>query len=577
MKIHILLLCAFALSPISAFAIQYVGNGGNIVQCTTADGKTTYEVLDSFESRLLRKKPLILNEGDPKTVAEAAVSELKELSPQRMRLYLQNLASFESESELTDAMLTPLEDAKYTAIPKNCRVLQAVIQQDFATPENKRYFIQKSNWEKLESTQKAVLMLHEIVYREALSAGQTNSIGARALVGLLISGEIRKLSPSEFAQTLFNLDFNRFEAQGLAFRLFDVKNGNKIPSMPVFGSKGEILSGMLVDVGELHFPSLNPVASARGKVKPNPTQVEFWENGAPKHIQAQDELDLVGIPASVKTREIWLDRDGLLAGVQADEPFRLSFETYFLNFAPGKLAYERGFLTASYAPLHDGWFEVNGKPVYVTPEPQKQDIPTLEFLPSGRIASVFGQAPVGILYHGHSLPLVDLKLHENAVIAGGKLTQSVSFSEKDRSYHFAENEVLYFSSEGELLSSPKIGKTTVLSIKADAEARPGETFKLTFSFQGEPVARRWMMFVQFLDAGDFPVFHYDRWPPSSMEFAHEITVPTSLKPGRYRIAIGLYDPKTDGDMFKMETGPKVIAISEDRYQIGEIQIDPPLK
>ena len=143
-------------------------------------------------------------------------------------------------------------------------------------------------------------MLHEIIYREAISAGQTNSIGARALVGLLISGEIGKLSPSEFAQTLFNLDFDTFEAQGLTFRLFTTQNGTKIPSMPIFENKGEILSGVLVDVGDLHFPNLDPAVSARGKIKPNPAQVEFWENGSPKHIQTQDELDLVGIPSFCK-------------------------------------------------------------------------------------------------------------------------------------------------------------------------------------------------------------------------------------------------------------------------------------
>ena len=386
MKVHqFLLLCIFALSPLRAFAIQYVGNGGNIVQCTAAEGKTTYEVLDSFESRSLRKKPLILTQGNPKDLAIEAISGLKSISPERAKLYLKSIENFDSESELTDAKLTSLEDSKYAGIPPHCQVEQAVIQQDFATPGSKRYFIQKALWQKLDSSQKAVLILHEIIYREALSIGQTDSIATRAFVGLLISGEIRKLSVPEFAQTLFGLGFDTLDAQGLKLRLFEMRNGIKVPSMPVFNSRGQLLSADLVDIGELQLPNLNPAAAVRGKLKPNPAHVEFWEDtpGAPRHIQTHEDLDLVGVPPTLKSHEIWTDRDGLLAGVEVDAPFRLSLETYFLNFGPGKLVYERGFLTASYAPLRDGWIEVGGKPVYLSPNSRQTGSPVFRILTVG--------------------------------------------------------------------------------------------------------------------------------------------------------------------------------------------------
>lgn len=207
-----------------------VGNGGNILLCKNAQGEITKtELLDLFEARVLRGLESDL--GDPKEdYHHKIVRVLKNFSriaPIRAAKYQELYNSFFQDTAMVpDADLVFIPDADNIVIPKNCDLRQVAIQRPPEFPGDKRYTISKDYWDLMDNNSRAGLVLHEILYNEAIYYGHTNSKAVRYLNSYLTSKKIYELTQEQMAHMLYTAKFhvadlfgilvfiNRYDADG---------------------------------------------------------------------------------------------------------------------------------------------------------------------------------------------------------------------------------------------------------------------------------------------------------------------------------------------------------------------------
>ncbi len=198
-----LTILVFGLRAFETFASagQIVGNGGDVLECVDPKtGQVRVELLDLFEARA---RGIHLDLGSAETPTEHKIAQMLERlrprTPLRTDSYSAQVASFWSESmKVRGVSLPDVPDSKHLMLPSGCFVKQVVIQQtpDFSNPS--RYTIDMDIYDRLDSDSQAALILHEVIYREAISVGHLDSIAVRYFNSYLFSGKVERLSQDEY-------------------------------------------------------------------------------------------------------------------------------------------------------------------------------------------------------------------------------------------------------------------------------------------------------------------------------------------------------------------------------------------
>lgn len=227
--------CGGKTSPVNGNA---VGNGGDVIICS---GKKPL-VLDVWEQSSLNNGKIAL--GEPKSSyldkATYAVNRLSGIDEGRKHQYLKRIKSFESETAfLADAELTPIPDVLNVALPKDCELKQLAIQQKQVTEKDPKYVINKELWDQLDSDNQAALVLHEIIYREAIQyRNHTDSRMVRKFNGFVLSEDALKgYDSKKYAELLKDLMLPYWA------------NGVPVKPESILLNKGSIGSADLVEAG----------------------------------------------------------------------------------------------------------------------------------------------------------------------------------------------------------------------------------------------------------------------------------------------------------------------------------------
>lgn len=166
-----------------------VGNGGDVVVC----GKRV-ELLDIYEARISGyeiKKPV--GKTYQEMIKSLLQTNLLPIQPKRAAKYLKFLETFENEAQFLPGInLSDVGDAGMVAIPIGCIPDQIAIQlsDDERPAGKKRYTVNLDLWNKLDEFNKMALVLHEIIYREAIEHKSSNSMVVRATVGEILKTKL---------------------------------------------------------------------------------------------------------------------------------------------------------------------------------------------------------------------------------------------------------------------------------------------------------------------------------------------------------------------------------------------------
>jgi hypothetical protein len=198
------------LSTLTLASGSTIGNGGQGVFCKATN---KIQLFDFFEASVLRGVhtdigPSSLNYTQK---VDLLLSRLERLDPVRAEFYRERFASFAGESRFVEkSELIAIPDANSPVIPHGCEIVQLAIQRKPNFPGEAYYLIDGDKWKLMNADQKAGLVLHEIIYREALEMGATNSEGARYLNSTLASGGFNQLKFADYNEILASLQFRRY-------------------------------------------------------------------------------------------------------------------------------------------------------------------------------------------------------------------------------------------------------------------------------------------------------------------------------------------------------------------------------
>ncbi len=189
------------LYPGVSMAEQAVGNGGHGVKCTVGSN-ITYETLDIYELKAAGKTVQL---GPPGTTVDQkvdiALQRFRAIDPNRYAAYAREAADF-SRHAVNEVAAPQTGDQGVITLQSGCEVVQIIAQYSPRFPGDIVYVIGTDNWDLLDDDSKATLIVHEVLYRQAIQFGLRGSTEIRKFVGLLISGELANFNREQYFQAV---------------------------------------------------------------------------------------------------------------------------------------------------------------------------------------------------------------------------------------------------------------------------------------------------------------------------------------------------------------------------------------
>ncbi|MES2801824.1 MAG: hypothetical protein V4654_04985 [Bdellovibrionota bacterium] len=173
------------LISLQAFGQNKVGNGGDVVRCKDKSP----QVLDLFES----SSTMTSDEPDYQKIVSERLELLAKADLKLAKQYKSKFSQILSESEFKqNAKLVDINDSEHLFLPKDCVLQQAAIRKNVTTKNEKTFLFDEDNWNQLDALNKAVLIMHEIIYDHLYKLGERNSIKVRKINALLFSKNFSK-------------------------------------------------------------------------------------------------------------------------------------------------------------------------------------------------------------------------------------------------------------------------------------------------------------------------------------------------------------------------------------------------
>lgn len=262
------------------FAGDKIGNGGDAIVCRNSSGQIiSAELLDYYEAREIRKINIETGPaGDSvENKINLVLARLKHFDNSRVQRYKKYLDLFTAESKILNADLVDIPDSEHVSTPKNCHIEQAAIFKEPDISSDPKYFISKEIWTHLDTTNRAGLILHEVIYRTFREDGSVNSVKARYFHSMLASKDIESWEIGHYVSLLkqLQMNFDEDKMEYLGYRFFisslDFFPNGKIKGGPVSQDIWERPDGGLGNY-VLRFDHKNPFSAL-------PSAIYFDEYG----------------------------------------------------------------------------------------------------------------------------------------------------------------------------------------------------------------------------------------------------------------------------------------------------------
>jgi hypothetical protein len=194
----------------SASLCAYAGqetHGGHGVVCPAANGGKTVELLDYYEGKF--STALELDTGSPQADFMEQVSfvlnRLAKIDPVATERFTKRAQNFMSEAGfVSETQIKPIADANEIINPEaGCYKTQFAVQVMNPRMSQKRYLINSQLWEIASPQTKAGLVLHEIIYTDAVASfGHKTSDYARYYNFIISSEKMREVTPDYYIDLL---------------------------------------------------------------------------------------------------------------------------------------------------------------------------------------------------------------------------------------------------------------------------------------------------------------------------------------------------------------------------------------
>lgn len=218
-----LLLTGFTFSFSLAFAsTTEFGNGGNALSCSSSQDGLSFQqsfFYDTYEAQIryqMNPQFPMAQECDvdelghqgwedctnnsAQNLASQIVARLKKIDAPLESQLQGYIRSFWNDARLIDGNLLPVADTGIGFTPADCTLTQVVIQHAPIAAEDRRYFIATSVLSGLDVSNRAALIVHEVLYRAALIKNPTlpSSESVRYFNAVLLSDKISSITAKDY-------------------------------------------------------------------------------------------------------------------------------------------------------------------------------------------------------------------------------------------------------------------------------------------------------------------------------------------------------------------------------------------
>ncbi len=192
------------LLSFGTFAGNEVGNGGVGFWCPK---NQNYLFLDFYEYELLNPKSKITSsQEDFKEIIQKKLSLLSKLDSKIAANYSRHAEQiFVKINFLENITLNKTSDSFEVAQPEGCEVKQFALQRKRESDHTTEFFFDKNIWSKLNETEKAGLILHEIIYDQFSYLGENNSIKVRKFNSFIFSSNFEKTLIKDYKKFIKDL------------------------------------------------------------------------------------------------------------------------------------------------------------------------------------------------------------------------------------------------------------------------------------------------------------------------------------------------------------------------------------
>ncbi len=169
-----------------------VGNGGVIVVCEKSSGLPAIDLLDFYRAKYKLTQDYKFDFGtNSKTVDQKlafALTRLRRLDQTRTDFYQREVSRFSERAKFVDEVSLP-DTRDYGDLPeiKGCHLEQLIIQNKPLLNGEVQFLINDKLWKQLDPDRQTAMIVHEIVYEDAIARGQKTSVNVQLLTALISS------------------------------------------------------------------------------------------------------------------------------------------------------------------------------------------------------------------------------------------------------------------------------------------------------------------------------------------------------------------------------------------------------
>lgn len=191
--------------------------GGNVVSCTDPlTNIKTHRLLDYYEAETLMPEllPELGNGGTELEKVDFVLDRLEKHDPRRAKKYRVVAHEFFKNTQfIQNKVLPDINDHGYVPKEPHCIIEQLAVQNISPFPQAKKYVVREEFWKKLSLEDRAGLILHEVIYGEAMAMGQKTSRNSRYFNALMSSKKLETMSAAEYEDRLERVGFTENGSQ----------------------------------------------------------------------------------------------------------------------------------------------------------------------------------------------------------------------------------------------------------------------------------------------------------------------------------------------------------------------------
>lgn len=217
-----------------------LGNGGFFIQCTSQSslgaGVFSVDRIEGEKLHGLKSSPELAKFATESELVQHVIGQLGKINPSRAARFTAWYNELSAKRVfIKDLYIESVKDGNVTLVPPGCESRQAAVFVAEPGSENIRFLFDQDLWTTASVLDRAYLVLHELIYREALLPQENlhrNSMASRYLNAFLFANA-ENLNQDQWIKALRDLKFRTADYKNSPISLTRIDFSGRVLTAPL--------------------------------------------------------------------------------------------------------------------------------------------------------------------------------------------------------------------------------------------------------------------------------------------------------------------------------------------------------